>query len=220
MLGIFGGSFDPIHFGHIKSALTLLEHFDFEKIRFIPCQLSPLKEKVYASEKHRWQMINLVCNSEQKLIADNRELKRKGPSYTIDTLIELREEFGNNQSLALIVGVDAFLRFSKWHRYEEILSYCHIMLMQRPGYSLPDAENDAGNKAGNEKEKKYYEANKTEDSKSLTDTSHGKIFMSDLEKFDISSTLIRKTVSQGKQPKYMLPGSVWNYIQRNELYKQ
>lgn len=209
MIGIFGGSFDPPHFGHIKSALALLENFEFTQIRFMPCQLSPHKENVFADAQHRWQMLNLVCSSQSKLVVDDRELIRQGPSYTIDSMVELREEIGGNQSLVLIVGIDAYLAFCKWHRYEEILSYCHIIVLHRPGYSL--------SKSGCEKE--YYELNKTEDSKLLATQSHGKIYKSKLEKLDISSTLIRETIAQGKQPKYMLPGNVWNYVRRNKLYK-
>ncbi len=213
MLGIFGGSFDPPHFGHIKLALGLIEHFDFEQIRFIPCQLSPLKKTVYASAEHRWQMLNIVCHNHEKLIADDRELKRKTPSYTIDTLLELREEFGDQQSLVLIVGVDAFLSFCKWHRYAEILTLCHIILLRRPGYSLLEYPEES------ECEKEYYDSNKTDDFKNLANTSNGKIYLSDLDEIDVSSTKIRKTISEGQQPKYLLPGNVWNYIHRNKLYK-
>jgi len=209
VLGIFGGSFDPIHFGHIKSALALLERFDFEQIRFIPCQLSPHKESAHASVSHRWQMLNLVCSSHEKFIADNRELKRQAPSYTIDTLLELREEFGEQEVLVLVIGVDAFLSFCKWHRYEEILSQCHILLMQRTGYSMP----------GSGCEKEYYDLKSSKDFKMLSSTPCGNIYTSELEKFDISSTTIRKIISQGQQPKYLLPGNVWNYIRRNKLYK-
>ena len=223
MIGIFGGSFDPPHFGHIKSTLALLEHFAFEQIRFVPCQLSPLKERVFANAQHRWQMLNLVCSSQPKLIADDRELKREGSSYTIDSLIELREEFGENQSIVLILGMDAYLNFCQWRRYEEILSYCHLLLMQRPGYSLSMLENKAEpeNKRNIEAEceKEYFSLNNTEDTNQLATVPCGKIYMSDLEKIDISSTLIRETIAQGQQPKYMLPGNVWNYVRRNKLYQ-
>ena len=227
MIGILGGSFDPIHFGHIKSALALLEHFEFEQIRFVPCQLSPLKERVFANAHHRWQMLNLVCSSQPKLMADDRELKRQGRSYTIDSLIELREEIGNNQSIVLILGMDAYLEFCKWHRYEEILSYCHLLLMQRPGYNLSESEpilvsySELENQQNLEIEceKEYFWLHKTEDDEQLGAVPHGKIYMSDLEKIDISSTLIRETIAQGQQPKYMLPGNVWNYVQRNKLYQ-
>ncbi len=209
MLGIFGGSFDPPHFGHIKSALELIERFSFGQIRLIPSQLSPLKDNVHASANHRWQMVNLVCSGHEKLLADNRELKRQAPSYTIDTLLELREEFGEQQSMVLIIGIDAFVSFCKWYRYEEILSLCHILLMQRPSYSMP--------KSGCEAE--FYNLNNTQDFKILMNSPHGKIFLSDLEKIDVSSTIIRDMISADKQPKYLLPGNVWNYIRRNKLYK-
>ncbi len=209
MLGILGGSFDPIHFGHIKSALELLECYGFEQIRLIPSLLSPLKKNVHASANHRWAMVNLVCNSHEKLIADDRELKRKAPSYTIDTLSEIREELGKKESIILIIGIDAFLSFCKWHRYEEILSLCHILLMQRPNYSMPKSGCEAN----------FYDLNNTQDFNILRNTPHGKIYLSDLEKVDVSSTIIRNTISADKQPKYLLPGNVWNYIRRNNLYK-
>lgn len=220
MIGIFGGSFDPIHFGHIKSAMALLERFDFDQLRFIPCQLSPHKEIVHASAYHRWQMLNLVCSSNEKFIADDRELKRNAPSYTIDTLQELREEYGEQQSLVLILGLDAYLSFCKWYRYKEILSLCHIVLLQRPGYSLPNGSPngslDSSQVVGCEKE--CYELNGTEDFRTIATTPCGKIYASDLEIIDVSSTTIRELISKGKQPKYLLPGNVWNYIRRNKLY--
>lgn len=241
MLGIFGGSFDPVHLGHIKSAVALLENFAFEQIRFVPCQLSPLKERVFANAQHRMQMLNLVCGNQSKLMVDDRELRRTEPSYTIDTLTELREELGANQSIVLILGVDAYLEFCKWHQYDEILSFCHILIMQRPGYSLferesggtsktspktslgpesgPESDAEPDTELGSGCEKEYFDINKTEDSKLLTKTPCGKIYISELEKYDISSTLIRKVIAQGQQPKYMLPGNVWNYVKRNKLYQ-
>lgn len=213
MIGVFGGSFDPVHFGHVKSALGLIQRFDFEQIRFIPCQISPLKETVHASAEHRWQMLNLICDGNEKLITDDRELKRKAPSYTVDTLLELREELGNQQSLVLIVGIDAFFNFCKWHCYPEILTLCHIMLLQRPGYSLPEYPEDS------KCEKEYYNLNNTDDIKELENTPSGKIYVSDLDEIDASSTKIRKIISEGQQPKYLLPANIWNYIHRNKLYK-
>lgn len=212
MLGIFGGSFDPPHFGHIRSVLGLLENFDFEQIRLIPCQLSPHKDNVHASANHRWQMLNLICTNYEKLIADDRELKRQAPSYTIDTLLELREEYGEKRSIVLIIGVDVFLKFCKWHRYEEILSLCHILLVQRPGYSLIDGVGGDGG------EKEYFDINNTKDIGILSSQPFGKIYASDLEEVNVSSTLIRKSISEGQQPKFMLPGNIWNYIRRNKLY--
>ncbi len=213
MIGILGGSFDPPHFGHIKSVLGLLERYSFEQIRLIPALQSPHKEHVYAKANHRWHMVNLVSNSYEKLVADDRELKREAPSYTMDTLLELRREYGSKQSLALILGIDAFMSFCKWHRYEEILSLCHIILMQRPGYSLSEGLKNLSC------EREIFESNRTQDINILMSSPCGNIYSSDLKKIDVSSTAIRKMISEDQQPKYMLPGNIWNYIRRNSLYK-
>lgn len=208
MLGIFGGSFDPIHFGHIKSALALLEHFDFEQIRFVPCQQSSRKQVANASAQHRWKMLKLVTNSNTKLIADDRELKRSGLSYTIDTLKELRAETKSRQTLVLIIGVDAFLNFCKWHQFEKILLICHIILLPRLGYGLPQE--------GCEKE--LYDAHSADDIMDLSRVLNGFIHLSDEKEIEVSSTYIRECISAGAQPRYLLPGDVWNYIRRNNLY--
>lgn len=208
MIGIFGGSFDPVHFGHIKPALALLEHYEFDQISFIPCKQSPLKNETLADENYRLEMLNIVAKSHEKLTVDDRELKREGPSYTIETLKELRAEIGESKTLVMLMGVDIYLSFCKWHKYDEILSYCHIMLLQRPGYSLPTE--------GCEFE--IYHQHVTQDISKLSESDKGKIYLSDILKIDISSTSIRKTISNGEQPKYLLPGSVWSYIKRNNLY--
>ena len=208
MLGLFGGSFDPVHFGHIKLAHALLDDYDFEKIIFIPCAHSPLKGKTFTDARHRLAMLNIVIKSNQKFVIDDRELKRIGPSYTIDTLIELREEVDVNQSLVLLMGVDAFLKFCKWYKYDEILSYCHIMLLQRPGYNIPDKGCEYN----------YYKNNYTQHINKLSALPNGLIFLCENLKFDVSSSEIRQNLSEGKQPRYLIPGNVWNYIKRNNLY--
>ena len=210
MIGVFGGSFDPIHFGHIKTALALLENFEFEQIRFVPCQLSPHKKSINASAQHRQQMLHMICDSHDKLVIDNRELNRPPPSYTIDTLLELRKEFGEQKSIALILGMDAYIAFCKWYRYEEILRHCHLLLLQRPRYRVPES--------GCEKE--LIELYGTQSITFLYDKTYGHIFLSDIEKIDVSSTMIRDTIAKGGQPRYAMPGNVWNYIKRNRVYKK
>ena len=209
MLGIFGGSFDPVHLGHIKLALALLEQYNFEQIQFIPCQQSPLKEKTFVDARHRWEMLRIVTRSYDRLTIDDRELKRPGPSYTIDTLKEIHEETQHKRVLVLILGVDTYLDFCKWYHFSEILSFCHVMLLQRSGYTLPNS--------GCEKE--LYDAHKTADFTKISSTQNGYIFLSDIEKFDISSTTIRDYISEGKQPKFLLPGNIWNYISKYNLYQ-
>ncbi len=214
MIGVFGGSFDPPHFGHIKSALALLEFFPFEQIRFIPCQLSPHKNKVHASAEHRLNMMNLVCKGIEEFKVDDRELNRPPPSYTIDTLVEIREELGEKQSLVLIMGLDAFQSFCKWHRYEEILSYSHILLLHRPGYQFSHMQENPDLAC----EKEILDSYLGEDLTSLHKTPNGKIVISELEEVDTSSTQIREMIAAGEQPRYVIPGVIWNYIKRNKLY--
>ena len=209
MLGIFGGSFDPVHFGHIKTALALLERFNFEQICFVPCRRSPFKQKVYASARHRWRMLNLIVGSNDRLAADDRELRRSGPCYTIDTLKESREETKGHKSLVLIMGMDAYSGFCQWRDYKEILSLCNMMLLQRPGYAL--AEQGC--------EKELYDRHAANDIMAISTALNGRIYLSDEKKFDVSSTAIRQAVVAGDQPRYLLPGSVWNYICEHNLYR-
>lgn len=209
MLGIFGGTFDPVHFGHIKLARALLEHFDFEQIRFIPCRQPPHKQAVCVDAGYRRHMLSLVTRSNPGLVVDDRELKRSGPSYTIETLKALRRETGAARALVMILGMDAFLNFCTWYKYEEILSICHIMLLRRPGYRL----------AGQGCEHGLYKAHGTEEILTVRQAPCGYIYLSDEEEIEISSTAIRQCIAEGRQPRYLLPGNVWNYIRRQGLYR-
>lgn len=209
VLGIFGGAFDPVHFGHIKPAVALQARFGFEQIRFIPCRQAPHKTAAGASAQHRRDMLGLVTHSIPEFIVDDRELRRPGPSYTIDTLRELREEIGTTQILVLILGVDAFADFCSWHKYDEILSICHIMLLRRPGYRLADQGC----------EHVLYEKHGTDQVTQVLEAPHGSIYLSDEQEFDISSSVIRRCVAEGRQPRYLLPGNVWNYIRKHDLYR-
>ena len=210
MLGIFGGTFDPVHFGHIKLVLALLEHFDFEQIRFVPCRKPPHKRAICVDAKHRLHMLNMVTHANSKLKVDDRELRRSGPSYMVDTLKELREESGAACTLVLILGIDAFLNFCTWHKYDAILSICHIMLLRRPGYRLArqGCEHELFKRYGTDKIMAVYES------------PGGHIFLSNEEEIEISSTGIRRCIAKGKQPRYLLPGNVWDYIRRHDLYHQ
>lgn len=214
MIGIFGGSFDPPHFGHIKSALALLEFFPFEQVSFVPCQLSPHKNIVHAGAEHRVRMLKLICKGVSELKVDTRELNRPPPSYTIDTLIELRKELGEQVPLVLILGADAYLNFCQWRQYEEILSNCHLMVLQRPGYELSVIEQMPEHKC----EKEFLGQYLTEDIKNLQTRPAGQIYINELEKINISSSEIREMIAAGEQPKYVIPGVIWNYINRNKLY--
>ena len=121
----------------------------------------------------------------------------------------MRNEIDPQESLVLILGVDAFSDFCKWHRYDDILSLSHIMILQRPGYTLPER--------GCEKE--LYDSHITDQVNNIKEMPNGSIYLCNEEKIDISSTSIRQCIAESEQPKYLLPGSVWHYIRRNNMYK-
>ena len=209
-IGLLGGSFDPIHFGHIKPSLQLAETFHLQSISLIPCKISPFKDNTFASAQHRWNMISMIAGRSELFDADPRELERNTPSYTYETLREIASEVSGETTLFWIMGEDALLEFPQWHQAEKIMQLCHILVMRRPGYDASE------NVETNTWLKSYICDNESK----LEEKQCGYIYMTDVELFDVSSTQIRETVKAGEQPRFMLPGGVWNYIKRNNLYQE
>ena len=209
-VGILGGSFDPIHFGHIKPSLQLAEKYQLDSVRLIPCKISPFKDNALASAQHRWKMISIIAGSSELFVADARELERESPSYTYETLCEIAEESAGKAKLFFLMGEDALLGFPGWHQAEKIMQLCHILVMRRPGY---DAFDDVTTS-------QWLAPYMCDDLTMLDNSDFGHIYMTDTEMFEISSTQIRATVQAGEQPRFMLPGGVWNYIKRNNLYQK
>ena len=139
-IGIFGGTFDPIHYGHLRTAFELLQTLDFEAVRFVPCGDPPHRGVTFASAALRLEMVRAATRDEPRFVVDDRELRREGPSYSIDTLMSLREEFPD-RSLCLITGMDAFLGLPTWHRSDEILDFAHMWLHTGPDGGLQATAN-------------------------------------------------------------------------------
>ena len=209
-MGILGGSFDPIHFGHIKPCIELAEKFQLSSVKLVPCKISPFKDATFASPQHRWNMISIITGSSDLFIADARELERTTPSYTYETLREIAEEVSSRIKLFWIMGEDALYDFPDWHQPEKIMQLCHVLVMRRPGV----------NNNNNERVTQWLDQYLCEDSAQLESTNYGHIFITDTQMYDISSTQVRETLQAGEQPRYLLPGGVWNYIKRNHLYQQ
>ena len=208
MIGILGGTFDPIHFGHIKPSLELLSQLPLREIRFVPCRIPPHRSQPHASAQHRWRMVEIVAKQQAGFVSDPRELRREGISYTIDTLEDLRRDLGASDSLCLIMGNDAFCEFTQWHRWQEILTLAHILVMKRPGASLPTQGDVA----------QLLQRARLRQPAELTQKSSGGILLCEVTQVNISSTEVRACIRAGKQPRFLIPGPVWAYIRREGLY--
>ncbi len=206
-IGILGGTFDPIHFGHLRTALEIYQQFDLQEIRLIPCQIPVLKKPTDASAEHRLAMLKLAIDQQPGLVVDDRELQRSGPSYTIDTLLSLRAELGDTP-LWLILGSDTLATLDQWQRWQELIEHAHLFIEMRPDYVLPKDGTIA----------KFLWQHKTDDLELLHNAPAGKIYMTHLAQLAIAATTIREQLAKGLNPRYLLPDSVLNYIIQNKLY--
>lgn len=207
-VGILGGTFDPVHHAHLRSALELLEDLDLAEVRFIPAGWPPHRDPPVASAGQRLAMLELAIAGQEGFVIDDRELHREGPSYMADTLSDLRAELGDTP-LCLLLGMDAFDHLQGWHRWERIPDLAHLVVMQRPGAGLPVSEIMGGLLA----ERKLHHA------EDLKKRPAGGILFQPVTQLDISATRIRKVLAQGKSPRYLLPESVWRYIGERGLYR-
>lgn len=206
-IGVLGGTFDPIHFGHLRTAVEIHQALDLAEVRLIPCYQPVHRKFPAASPEQRFEMVECAIKSEPKLRVDDCEIKRKGPSFAIDTLHELHSKFPNTP-ICIIMGIDAFLNFPSWNRWEEILQLSHLVVAHRPQYQLPKEGIIA------ELLKKRFKQNPISVHESLA----GNIILHPVTALDISATDIRKQIASGRNPRYLLPDSVLDYIQQHGTY--
>lgn len=206
-LAIFGGTFDPIHIGHLRSAIEVREALACDELRFIPCHQPPHRAEPSANSAQRLHMLELAIAEEPGLAVDAREIRRDGPSYTIDTLTELRAEIGAKSALHLIIGMDAFAELHTWRRWQELLRFANIVVMQRPDSLLPQHGPVAD----------LLRAQRVELSEVKTKSS-GAIAIVQLTPLPISATAIRALIRAQRSPRYLLPDGVWEFIRTNRLY--
>jgi nicotinate-nucleotide adenylyltransferase len=198
-LAMFGGTFDPVHLGHLCAAWEAAEALGAE-VRLFPVSVPPHRPAPVASASARVAMLACALEGQVRLSLDTRELHRKGPSYTVDTLVELRADIGTSRALVLLLGADAFAGLPRWHRWREILTLAHVGVMTRPGEvaMLDDdlmvevASRRVGRLAG----------------------PAGQIVDIPVTALDISATAIRAALAAGALPRYLLPPGV---ADRNDL---
>ncbi|MFV1981926.1 MAG: nicotinate-nucleotide adenylyltransferase [Thiohalomonadales bacterium] len=216
MIGVYGGTFDPIHYGHLRPVLDVVEALSIEKCHFIPCSIPYHRALPLASSKQRLEMIATAIKLEPRFYLDPREINREGISYTIDTLEFIRTEVTKNQTLCLIIGIDAFYKFDQWYRWKNILDLCHIVVTHRPGWdveALRDSSQisvELGTVISNQRI-----LNKDE----LNDSSCGKIMFQSVTQLDISATKIRALLAENKSVQYLLPDGVIKIIKNQNIYE-
>jgi nicotinate-nucleotide adenylyltransferase len=214
VLGIFGGTFDPIHCAHLELAREVRAALDLAAVRFIPAGDPPHRAAPVASAMHRLTMVELAIADIPGLEVDGREIHRRGRSYTVVSLAELRAE-APSRPLALIVGADAFLGLPTWHRWRELFDFAHVVVVARPGIALDGA---LPPDLGREWSRRF-----DSDVGVLAEIPAGAIIVQPITAHAIAASAIRAQLALGPEGivavRGLLPAAVLAYIDRNQLYR-
>jgi len=207
-IGIFGGTFDPIHYGHLRTAFELLQALRLDEIRFVPSGDPPHRGTTVADASLRMDMVRLAVEGQPGFVVDDCEYRREGPSYTFDTLSHLRAEHADDP-LGLIIGMDAFLGLTGWHRWDEILKLAHIIVAHRPGWRAPDT-GELGD---------IIRTHGTQRLEDLHDNLHGRVYVHAVTQLEIASTGIRELIAAGRDPRFLMPDPVRDLIVESNCYQ-
>jgi nicotinate-nucleotide adenylyltransferase len=206
-IGVFGGTFDPIHCGHLRTAFELWQELRLAEVRFLPTGSPPHRAQLYASAERRLEMVRAAVADQPNFVVDDREIRRSGVSYSVDTLTELRREYPQ-RSLCLLLGMDAFLGLPNWHRWRELLSLAHIVVAHRPGWRAPttgplgEVMVDHG----------------TGTVSALHESPAGRVYVHAVTQLEISSTELRSLILAGRDPRYLVPDAVRQIILETRCY--
>nr|WP_308227291.1 nicotinate-nucleotide adenylyltransferase [Providencia vermicola] len=207
---LFGGTFDPIHYGHLRPVEALAKQVGLQKVILLPNHVPPHRPQPEASPAQRLEMVRLAIQDQPLFTIDTRELERNSPSYTIETLTALRKEMGPEQPLAFIIGQDSLLSINTWHGWEQLLDNCHLLVCSRPGYAANFSEPQM---------QAWLNKHKTDDTNKLSQTPNGYIFLGDTPLVDISATEIRNNLNNGNVNENLIPAAVMAYIKQQHLYQ-
>ena len=209
-IGIMGGTFDPVHFGHLRLAQEATEILGLERVRWVPAgqpwhRIAPL-----AAATHRLEMVRLAIEKNALFELDDAEIRQTAPGYTVETLDRLRSEFGAQRSLVLLLGTDAFRNLTSWQRWRDLFGLAHIFVAQRPGHSLTPGGMPAA------LAQEWRKRAGTPDV--LRERPGGSIVTYGTTALDISASAIRAHFAQRRSPRYLLPSAVLDYIEAHGLY--
>ncbi|HXU92308.1 MAG TPA: nicotinate-nucleotide adenylyltransferase [Gallionella sp.] len=211
-IGILGGTFDPIHFGHLRLAEEMMEQAELRQIRFIPAGTPPHRESPQVTAQQRSAMVKLAIAGQPAFLLDEREILRDKPSYTVDTLRELRTELGTAQPLCLLMGGDAFLQLHTWHEWEQLFELAHIVVGFRPGFTLEERIHGATPELQSHYHRRVCSVAE------MSQRPGGGVAELAIPKLEISATDIRRRVAEGRSIRYLLPDAVADYIHQHHLY--
>lgn len=206
-IGLFGGTFDPIHYGHLRTAFELWQSLGLAEVRFMPTGSPPHRDQTHAAAEHRLAMVRAAVAGQSAFVVDDREVRRSGVSYSVDTLIEIRAEHPD-RSLCLLLGMDAFLGLPHWHRWRELLDLAHIVVAHRPGWKAPtmgplgEVMVDRGTGA----------------IRDLHEKPAGRVYVHAVTQLEISSTELRQLIVAGHDPRYLVPDQVRSIIRETGCY--
>jgi len=208
LLGVLGGTFDPVHCGHLRLAVEVREQLSLSAVRLIPCGNPPHRGQSKAVAESRLRMLHGATQGDSGLVIDDREMRRAGPSYTVDTLQSLRADFPQH-ALCLILGMDALTGLPQWHRWQEILDLAHLVVGRRPGKDLPDSGVVAD----------MLSHRQVESVEAMGNAAAGKIIVCDIPGLDISATQVRQRCASRRSVRYLVPDSVATIIDEERLYR-
>jgi len=207
-LALMGGTFDPVHFGHLRTALEAMERLELNSLSLLPAGTPPHRAAPSASARHRLEMLRLAAEPCAAFHVDDREVRRAGYSYMVDTLQEVRAEIGPERPLLLLVGQDAANALDSWHEWRRLFDLCHLVVMRRPeshfscsGELLDQLQRRRVSGPG-----------------ALRDAASGGVLPLETTQLDISSTAIRALFAEGRSPRFLLPDAVIAYIRKLGLY--
>ncbi|CAM4444161.1 MAG: putative nicotinate-nucleotide adenylyltransferase [Legionella sp.] len=208
-IAIFGGTFDPIHNGHLQTSLSIQSSVKFDSYFFLPCKVPTIKPAAFASNEQRIKMIELAIKAYPQFKLDLREIQRDTPSYMVETLQSFRRDYPS-ASITLIIGYDAFISLPKWHQWEKLITLANILVINRNKFvqhQIPELMQQF---------LVNYQCKKKE---VLLNSKASAVFMFDAGHYEISSTMIREEIKHGRDVGFEIPKEVYRYIKNEGLYQ-
>jgi nicotinate-nucleotide adenylyltransferase len=206
-IAIFGGTFDPVHHGHLRAASEVAEQLKVSDFRLLPAGQPPHREGTWAEAYHRLAMLELALAPYPDLTVDEREVRREGPSFMVETLESIRAESGN-APVMVCLGQDAANGLNRWHRWREIFDLAHLVVMTRPR-SRPQYPEDLS---------EFIVERQVQRTRDLMDSPCGRVRHVEVTQLEISSTDIRRQLATGRNPRFLLPETVLAYIRKHGFY--